>query len=218
MTNREGFSKLSDENDDILSLGLELSDKEIHHIGSIIAKWGALEHEIFIQTLLTFETQAGEKVDLPKEMHNLQFTKVLDLWKERVVEKAEGEKIQILTKQYNLISDIKKYRDALVHGMWEWSKDDVTRISAIRIRKKEIITVHFTASDLEHLDLALGKINFKVTYPGGPEDMAESMSGEFSYMSRRFLAEVTKSDIANDWLGKPIAIDIDPENDDDNRA
>lgn len=106
---------MSDEDDEILSVGLELSDKEIHHIGSVIAKWGALEHEIFIQTLLTFETPAGEKADLPKEMHNLQFTKVLDLWKERVVEKAEGKKRQILAKQYDLISHIKKYRDALVH-------------------------------------------------------------------------------------------------------
>lgn len=209
---------MSDEDDDILSIGLELSDKEIHHIGSIIAQWGTLEHEIFIQTLLSFEAPEQEKIDLPKEMHNLQFTKVLDLWKERVVDKSEGNRAQVLTKQYERIMAIKKYRDALVHGMWEWSKDDVTRISATRIRKKQIITVHFTASDLEHLDLMLGKINFKVTCLGGPEDMVESMNGEFSYISRRFLAEITKSDIADDWLGKPVAIEPSSDMEEDDLA
>ena len=194
---------MSNENEGRLSLGLELSDKEIFHIGSIIAKWGSLEHEIFVQTLTTFEAAADGAVELPKEMQNLQFSSVLELWKKRVVDQAEGERGDVLKRQYERISAIREYRDALVHGMWEWSRDDLARISSIRIRKKQIITVHFTGADLEDLDLLLGKINFKVAYPGGVSDMVpESSDGAFSFVSRRFLAEVTNSDVARHWLGK----------------
>jgi len=195
------------EEDDILTLSLELTDREIYHIGRIIAQWGALEHEIFIQTFMTYEAAEDQKLELPKEMHNLQFSSVFNLWKERVVDKADGERGDVLIKQFESISEIKPYRDALVHGMWEWSQDDVARISATRIKKKQIITVQFTAADLEDLDLKLGKINFKVTYPGGVFDMAGSSEGSFSYMSRRFFAEVTNSGIAKDWVGKLIAPD-----------
>lgn len=169
-----------------------------------MAQWGTLEYVIFIQTLLTFDIPEGVKPKLPKEMYNLQFSSILKLWKERVVDKTEGERGNVLQEQYDYILKMKQYRDALVHGMWEWSKNDLERISSIRIRKKEILTYHFTASDLVDLDTRLGKTNFKIMYPGGLEDMAKSYEETFSYVSRRFLAEVTNSKIAKDWIRTPV--------------
>jgi hypothetical protein len=52
-------------------LALDLSERELHFIGHIVAQWGALEHEIFVQTLRTFADYSEE---LPKQMNNLQFT------------------------------------------------------------------------------------------------------------------------------------------------
>ena len=196
--------RLTEKDDDLLSHGLELSDKETFLIGSIVAQWGTLEYEIFNQTLMTFVTPEGVEPELPKEMQNLQFSSILKLWKERVVDKTEGERGDVLREQYDYILKMKQYRDALVHGMWEWSKDDLERISSIRIRKKEILTYHFTASDLADMDLRLGKINFKIMYPGGLEDMTEFHGETFSYVSRRFLAEITNSKVANDWISTPI--------------
>ena len=76
---------MSDENEIKHLWDLELSDSEVHHIGKIVAHWGAIEHEVFIQTLMTFDTSSQEEIQLPKAMNNLNFTNVLELWKERVV-------------------------------------------------------------------------------------------------------------------------------------
>jgi hypothetical protein len=48
-----------------------LSDKEGILIGRIIALWGALESEVFVQTLATFDVQDVE--ELPNAMNNLNF-------------------------------------------------------------------------------------------------------------------------------------------------
>jgi hypothetical protein len=98
--------------------GVELSNRELYLIGHIVAQWGALEHEVFVQTLLTFgnDPTAG----LPKEMNNMNFLDVLKKWKERVVALSVGEKKCVLEMQYDLILHYHDYRNALVHGMWDW--------------------------------------------------------------------------------------------------
>ena len=63
---------------------VELSDKEAYFIGKIVALWGALEFEIFCRTYLSFPEDNPEP--LPKEMNNIQFTGVLELWKTRVID------------------------------------------------------------------------------------------------------------------------------------
>jgi len=149
---------------------VELSERELLCIGHIIAQWGALESEIFLQTLQTFEEPPQE---LPKEMDNMQFSGVLEKWKERVVNQCNGEKKKNLEKQYSLIRHYHDYRNALVHGMWNWDKTSPAKIETIRIRKKEVISIHFTAADLEDLSLAVARINFNIRYPRGAEDLEE---------------------------------------------
>jgi hypothetical protein len=148
---------------------VELSEIELSCIGHIVAQWGALECEIFLQTLQTF----GKQEALPKVMNNIQFSEVLELWKERVVDKCKGEKRENLEKQHSLILHYHDYRNALVHGMWDWDRYSPAKIKTTRIRKTEVISTHFTASDLQDLSLAVAKINFNIRYPRGDEDLAE---------------------------------------------
>lgn len=166
----------------------ELSDREIHFIGKVIVQWGALEHEVFTQTLLTFDAPEGEQIALPKAMNNLQITKLLALWKERVVDQAQGERSEVLQYQFAAILRLKPFRDAVVHGMWDWSASNLSLLSTVRIRKKEIRTTHFTADDLEDFYDQLARINFKIRFPGGIEDLARQRAESGSYMSRRFLS------------------------------
>jgi hypothetical protein len=149
---------------------VELSEIELSCIGHIVAQWGALECEIFLQTLQTFGKQAQA---LPKVMNNMQFSGVLELWKERVVDQCNGEKKKNLEKQHSLIHHYHDYRNALVHGMWEWDRSSPAKIKTTRIRKTELISTHFTASDLQDFSLAVAKINFNIRYPRGDEDLAE---------------------------------------------
>ena len=149
---------------------VELSEREMLCIGHIIAQWGALETEIFLQTLQTFEKEGGV---LPKEMNNMQFSGVLEKWKEHVVDRCNGKKKKNLEKQYSLICHYHDYRNALAHGMWDWDRTAPAKIIATRIRKTEVISTHFTVADLEDLSLTVAKINFNIRYPRGESDLAE---------------------------------------------
>lgn len=183
--------------DDFYLWNDELSEREALLIGKTIAQWGALEHEIFVQTLMTFE---GKQVALPKAMNNLQFTDILDLWKESVVTKAEDERKKVLEQQYEKILKLKAYRDALVHGMWQWSKAELSKITSVRIRKKEIISVQFTADDLADFALQIARVNFKLRCPAGLEDLAEQRTAEGFYASRLGAALLTGDPFADEWL------------------
>lgn len=172
--------------DDFFRFDVELTAKETCLIGNILAQWGALEHEIFNQTLLSFDDSGGDTVALPKEMNNFKFTEVLGHRKSRVVDKAKTKRARVLQKQYDHIVSLIEYRNALVHGMWSWSrKDSKNRISITRIRKKQIITTHFTVEDLVDFVDRLGSINFKIRFPRGATEYDLARIKEGSHISRR---------------------------------
>lgn len=192
-----GDSPENDLDDDMISFGLELSDREIYSIGSIVALWGSLESEVFCQTLETYDV--GSIDELPKAMNNMQPSQVLQLWKERVVEVTTGKRREVLREQYEKIVRFSPLRHAMVHGMWDWSRGDPEKIKVWRVRKDEIQEITITAGDLAHFSTELRKLNFKVRYPGGLEEYAEQMSQHGSYISRRFVALITDSPSAEDW-------------------
>ncbi|MDB5988965.1 MAG: hypothetical protein JWQ10_368 [Herbaspirillum sp.] len=202
---------MSDDYSDMHTFDLELSDRETFFIGHIIAQWGALEHEIFIQTLKTFDRTEDEELVLPSQMNNLSFTSVLAIWKTRVADQAEGKRGAVLLEEYQKIIELHEHRNALVHGMWDWSKSDPTKISIVRIRKKEIITVHFTADDLQDFSLRVAKINFKLRYPGGVEDLVTDRIEQGFYISRRGLSLFTDTPVAADFFPALKAVKEEPK-------
>ena len=169
----------------------QLSDHEIHFIGTIFVHWASMEHEIFIQTLLTFAPEITDPDQLPKAMNNLQFTGVLDLWNERVAKKASGRRAQVLQRQHKEILRLKDARDALTHGMWHWSATELAQISTIRVRKREVITSHFTVEVLGRFASKIAEINFKLRFPGGIIDLARARMKEGGYISRNAMAMFT---------------------------
>ncbi len=191
---------MTDDNHDLYRWGAELSDREVFLIGKIIVQWGALEHEVFSQTILTFDAPEGEQTALPRAMNNLQFTDLLSQWKVRVVDKAQGARANVLQQQFDEILRLKEFRDALVHGMWDWSAIELAKISIARIRKKEIITTHFTADDLNDFCDRLARINFKIRFPGGVEDPDRKRAEQGFYISRKGLSLLTGDRVAGDWL------------------
>ena len=168
----------------------QLSDREVQFIGTIFVQWGALEHEIFIQTLLTFSPHEDETnvPILPKEMNNLQFSGELELWKKRVAKVWRGRRGKLLQQQYNEIQELKELRDALAHGMWHWSREDLGEIRTVRVKKREMITSRFSADFLADVANKVGEINFKVRFSGGPIDVAMQRMEDGVYMSRRAVA------------------------------
>ncbi len=171
-------------------INLELSNRELLAIGRIVAHWGSLEYKVFYQTMEALVAAGSDHV--PKEMNNIQFTRVLKLWKTHVIDGAKGRKKTKLSKVYDRICQCYDYRQALVHGMWDWDTSAPDKITATRIRKKQIIKTHFTASDLEDFATVLGEINFDIDYPGGWSELASKGAKQGSYISRLGLAMFTE--------------------------
>jgi hypothetical protein len=139
---------MSDDQTETFVFDVELSEKETFLIGKVVFLWGALEYEIFWQTLNTFDLPESGQSALPREMNNMSFSLVLDLWKTRVVSTAEGQRRDVLELMYSKICRYYDFRNAIAHGMWDWEKDAAHKITATRIRKQEIIRTQFTADDL----------------------------------------------------------------------
>ncbi|MDU8440491.1 hypothetical protein RYF45_10885, partial [Pseudomonas syringae pv. actinidiae] len=169
------------DNDLIRLYDVPLSDKEAILIGRIIALWGALESEVFVQTLATFDVQDIE--ELPNVMNNLNFAKVLELWKARVADVEEGERAVVLKQQFARITHLHDSRNALIHGMWTWSISEPEKISTKRVSKKQVITMHFPPGSLADFHDELGVINFQIRYPGGVEDLARDRANEGGFIS-----------------------------------
>lgn len=178
----------------------ELSDREAWLIGKVVAQWGALEHEVFVQTLMSFDAPEGDEIALPKAMNNLQFTEVLNLWKERVADKIDGARGEVYQREYERILELKEYRDALVHSMLAWSNGELSKVNAVRIRKQEIVSVKFSADDLEDFFGRVGSINFNLRFPGGIEKLAHKQAEIGFYASRRWLSLMTGDPLADEWL------------------
>lgn len=176
----------------------QLSNHEVHFIGMIFIQCASLEHEVFMQTLNTFVSEDKDVNSLPKEMNNIQFTGVLDLWKEMVADKASSRRAKVLQRQYDEILKLKDIRDALAHGMWHWSAEDIGRISTVRVRKREVITSHFSAKALGDIASKLGAINFKIRFPGGLSDLAKAHLKQGGYLSRRAVAMLTGAAVGHD--------------------
>lgn len=162
-------------------LNTELSEREIFMIGSIVSQWGFLEADIFEQTLLSFED--GD--DLPAAMNNAQFSAVLKLWLERVVDKQHEARRLVLTAQYDEIIYLSEFRQAVVHSRWEWRPEAPDEITAIRVHKKSVKRVKFTTDDLAEFSTRLGQARYRIRYPGGHEDRAAEIAATGGYISRR---------------------------------
>lgn len=176
---------------------------EVNCIGMITVQWAAMEHEIFSQTLATFEREVEVGGKLPKKMNNLQFTGVLDLWKERVADKTKGRRRKALLKQYGEVLHFKEFRDALVHGMWHWSGNDLGAVFTTRVKKRDVITVKFTAKDLVAFSTGIAEVNFSIRFPGGMTDLARARMQDGGYISRRAMAMFTGAPV--DKEGFPVS-------------
>lgn len=175
----------------------ELSERELLFVGKIVALWGSLEHEILCQTLMCLVDNG-----LPRKLNPMQFSEVLPLWETHVVNKATGERKEVLKKQHRSILHYYDFRNALVHGMWEWSLAAPEKITAVRIKskKKEVLRTHFTADDLASFASALETINFTIRYPGGFEEWAKEMAERGEYISRRGFCMMTSNPLTDDLL------------------
>jgi hypothetical protein len=129
---------------------------------------------------------------IPKKLNNIQFYEVLALWEVHVVNNAVGESKEVLHEQYKAMRPYHDFRNALVHGMWDWSQAASEKITATRIRKREVRRTHFTADDLASFASVLETINFKVRYPGGLKEYAAAMAEQGPYMSRRWFCLMTR--------------------------
>lgn len=143
-----------------------LVEREYSLIGLIIVQWGALEAEIFEQTLESFGTDIHVS-ELPKEMNNLNFGAVLKLWKSLVVDLLQGERRAVIEEAYEKIMALQDARNSIVHGMWMFSVSKPQELSTYRIKKDKLIKTLFEEGYLEQFADDIAELNAKIRYPEG---------------------------------------------------
>lgn len=181
-----------------IQLDLGLSDREKFFIAEILSQWGAMEHIVFLQTLATF----GDASELPKQMNNVQFSKVLKLWMDRVVEPAEGKRRKVLRGLHARVEALQDHRNALVHGMWTWDPARPSQITTIRVRGNKVVRAIFTADDLQQFALDVSDLHLKIRYPCGNEDLAADILSDGYSVSRGFMAMMTGDPVRNELYGR----------------
>lgn len=174
---------MSENNELPVRLDLGLSESEIFSIGTIVSQWGAIEYEVFNQCLLSFEE--SDVNSLPKEMNNLSFSKVLELWKKRVVNSSETPIKDTLTAQYEKLISLQDYRNALMHGMWSWDPATPNVVTTTRVRKKEVISTKFGPKDLEHFARQVAGILVAIKYPRGLKELMMQRMEQGAFFSRK---------------------------------
>jgi len=176
-----------------------LSDQETYLIGSIITEWAAVEHEIFNQALQSFE---DESTTVPRALRSPQFTNVLKVWKERIVDTAT-EHSDVLMKQYEEIDKLKDHRNALAHGMWIWNPSSIDRIISLRVKRDTLISAHFTIEDLQDFRTRTQRINFNIRYPGGKDDFI-SRRVNVGYSASRSFFKMATANAEQGSAGNPL--------------
>ena len=172
-------------------LDLELSDRELYFIGRIVAAWGSIESEIFLQTVQALNPDSFD--NLPTAMNNLQPSRVRELWKEHVVDKATGKRRDVLLEQHRKIEQYSEDRHAIVHGMWEWSKSELEKITVWRVKKNKLEQKVYTADDLMNISMAVDEIAYYIGFPTDGE-----LADVGAFMSRKMRATLTRHPLAKD--------------------
>jgi hypothetical protein len=153
-----------------------LTHEECMIIGNIVAQWGALEAEIFTQTLASFGSVVHVS-HLPRAMRNRNFSEVLVLWKKRVVDTAEDAVKKTLEEAYEKTLKLKDARHSIVHGMWDFTVSEPNTISTFRVKDDQIIHTTFKDGALADVGMRIAEINMSIRYPGGiREFFKEQMS------------------------------------------
>ena len=130
-------------------------------------------------------------------MNNLQPSRVRELWKEHAVDKASGKRREILLEQHEKIETLSEDRHAIVHGMWEYSKSELEKITIWRVRKGDLEKNVFTADALMNISLAVDQINYYLRFP-----LDNPFESSGSLMSRRMRATLA---------GHPVFKSFGPE-------
>jgi hypothetical protein len=177
--------------DIIRLLDLGLSDRELYFIGRIVAAWGSIESEIFLQTVQALNPDSLD--DLPTAMNNLQPSRVRELWKEHVVDKATGKRREVLIEQHRKIEQYSEDRHAIVHGMWEWSKNELEKLTVWRVKKNKLEQKVYTADDLMNISMAVDEVAYYINFPTVGE-----LADVGAFMSRRMRATLTGHPVAKD--------------------
>ncbi|MBU1264307.1 MAG: hypothetical protein KJ946_06775 [Gammaproteobacteria bacterium] len=164
----------------ILDTGLTHEEEMI--IGDIVAQWGTLEAEIFIQTLESFGSDLHVS-QLPRAMRNRNFSDVLDLWKVRVVETSEDAVKKVFEEAYEKILKLKDVRHSIVHGMWDFSVSEPKTISTFRVKDDRIIHTTFEDGALADVGMKIAELNMSIRYPGGLADYFKEQMGDGVYVN-----------------------------------
>lgn len=157
-----------------------LTHEEHRVIGAITAHWGALEAEVFFQTLESYGKQIQVET-LPRAMRNRNFSEVLQLWRDRVAEQSCEPHRSTLLEAHEKIKAVQDARNAIAHGMWDFSHQEPEAVSTLRVKDDKLIVTVFQHGTLDDLEQRIAELNMTLRYPGGMQDFFKEQMRDGRY-------------------------------------
>jgi hypothetical protein len=179
-------------------MDFELDPKELAAIGRVTVQWGYLENGIYA---VSFALCRDAGVPLPEGAESLSLKTRLRTFREIVeAHVAEPEKKQLL-RLHSKIARLQNERHKLSHGLWEWDRDDPSRVRASSFRPRVEFDQGFDVEKLYKLGPEIGEISFELEYPEGYETaFAEAMRNGGGFMSRDGIRAITGTLPEDHWL------------------
>jgi hypothetical protein len=145
-------------------------------LGTVIARWAYVDQ--LMGEFLSFLAQ-GNPALMYVITNNVSGSTIADWIRTLLVARYSGEEPpKEITDLLTSIDDIRRERNALVHGLWSPHAPDVAEVQTIRWERREIVKIELvTKADLEHLvhDIddaidALAALGKRYGFPVMPKD------------------------------------------------
>lgn len=169
--------------DDRHELQSELTDVELMLLGSINVSWAYLEHQLFaVSSALANDLDPG--ADIQINIRNVNLMRRLEAFKTLIDHVADADTKKYLTSLRLKMSGLKRSRERITHGLWDWEPRFPAKMIASSFRPRHEFTEPFDSEKLQKLARAIAHLNFLFAFPGGKKQAQEEM---FQAMEKKAL-------------------------------
>ena len=174
----------------------DLDERELYAIGFVTVAWAILEHLLLAATAKVAHEAA---LPLPEDATSLAFKRRLRAFRALVRKAVTDEDnrnrlLGIATR----ISNCKRGRHQLTHGVWDWDARSPDELIAMSLRPRTEFVERFDFEKMVKLGERIGAVNFDLMYPGGKDqayrEHFEATQERGGYVGRSSLRSVAAKD------------------------
>jgi hypothetical protein len=204
------------------ALYADISDAEFYAIGKMTTSWAILEHSMLataqhleaevarvstgtsrsiVGKVMSRIFRSRRPLRLPKNFSTMPFEMRFRIFQNLIKALPAGPTRDRLGKLASRIANVQAERHDFTHGLWDWSAASPAKITVDHVRKKgRRRHKKYDSTSMLQFAERIAQINFELCYPKGIEQFWAAKTQAGGYMSRRFLASISRGEIADPTL------------------